>query len=49
MTWQLREVLPTHFHVASPTPTRRPTASLNECEKSLFLNADETCSSPLGT
>ncbi len=48
MTWQLRQVLPMHFHVAFTDADPTANRVLNACEESLFLNPDETKLVPLG-
>ncbi len=48
MTWQLRQVLPMHFHVAFTDADPTANRVLNACEESLFLNPDETRLTPLG-
>jgi hypothetical protein len=48
MTWQLRQVLPMHFHVAFTDAEPTANRVLNECEESLFLNPDATRLTPLG-
>ena len=41
MTWQLRQVLPMHFHVAFTDADPTSNRILNDWEESLFLNPDE--------
>ena len=48
MTWQLRQVLPMHFHVAFTDADPTSNRMLNAWEESLFLNPDETRPIPLG-
>jgi hypothetical protein len=48
MTWQLRQVLPMHFHVAFTDADPTSNRILNAWEESLFLNADEARLTPLG-
>jgi hypothetical protein len=48
MTWQLRQVLPMHFHVAFTDADPTANRMLNACEESLFLNPDENKLAPLG-
>jgi hypothetical protein len=48
MTWQLRQVLPMHFHVAFTDADPTSNRALNECEESLFLRPDQTRLIPLG-
>ncbi len=48
MTWQLRQVLPMHFHVAFTDADPTANRVLNASEESLFLNPEETKLIPLG-
>jgi hypothetical protein len=48
MTWQLRQVMPSHFKVAFTDADPASNRSLNDCEESLFLNPDESTILPLG-
>ena len=48
LTWQLRQVLPLHFHVAFTDADPTANRILNAWEESLFLNPDEDRLIPLG-
>jgi serine/threonine protein kinase len=49
MTWELRQVLPNQFRIAFTDADPSSNRALNECEESLFLNADEHRLIPLGS
>lgn len=48
MTWQLRQILPMHFHVAFTDADPTSNRTLNSWEESLFLNPEEHRAVPLG-
>ncbi len=48
MTWQLRQVMPTHFKVTFTDADPASNRALNDCEESLFLNPDDASIVPLG-
>jgi serine/threonine protein kinase len=48
MTWQMRQVLPTHFRLAFTDADPSSNRTLNECEESLFLNHEDDKLVPLG-